>query len=57
VLSKKRAESLKYYLIFKGVDTKRLITFYFGESQPLIDNTTEEGRKKNSRVEMKTSFD
>ena len=57
VLSKKRAEALKNYLIFKGVDTNRLITFYFGETQPLIDNTTEEGRKKNRRVEMKITFD
>ena len=57
MLSKKRAESLKYYLIFKGVDTNRLITFYFGVTQPLVDNSTEEDRKKNSRVEMKTSFE
>ena len=57
VLSKKRAEALKNYLIFKGVDTNRLITFYFGETQPLIDNTTLEGRKKNRRVEMKITFD
>ena len=57
VLSKKRAEALKNYLIFKGVDTSRLMTFYFGETQPLIDNTTLEGRKKNRRVEMKITFD
>jgi outer membrane protein OmpA-like peptidoglycan-associated protein len=57
VLSKKRAEALKNYLIFKGVDTNRLITLYFGETQPLIDNTTLEGRKKNRRVEMKITFD
>ena len=57
VLSKKRAEALKNYLIFKGVDTNRLITFYFGGTQPLIDNTTLEGRKKNRRVEMKITFD
>ena len=57
VLSKKRAEALKNYLIFKGVDTNRLLTFYFGETQPLIDNTTLEGRKKNRRVEMKITFD
>jgi outer membrane protein OmpA-like peptidoglycan-associated protein len=57
VLSKKRAEALKNYLIFKGVDANRLTTFYFGETQPLIDNTTLEGRKKNRRVEMKITFD
>ena len=57
VLSKKRAESLKNYLIVKGVDGNRLITFYFGETMPLVDNTTQENRKKNRRVEMKITFD
>ena len=57
VLSKKRAEFLKNYLIVKGVDGNRLITFYFGETMPLVDNTTQENRKKNRRVEMKITFD
>ena len=52
-LSKKRAESLKNYLISKGIDASRLNTFYFGETKPIADNNTPEGRKKNRRVEMK----
>jgi outer membrane protein OmpA-like peptidoglycan-associated protein len=53
VLSKKRAESLKNYLVSKGIDASRLNTFYFGETKPIADNNTPEGRKKNRRVEMK----
>jgi outer membrane protein OmpA-like peptidoglycan-associated protein len=53
VLSKKRAESLKAYLVTKGVDAIRLSTLYFGETKPIGDNNTPEGRKKNRRVEMK----
>lgn len=53
VLSKKRAEALKAYLISEGVEETRLITRYFGETQPLASNDTPEGRQKNRRVEMK----
>jgi len=53
VLSKKRAESLKNYLISKGVETTRLTALYFGETKSIADNNTPEGRKKNRRVEMK----
>jgi outer membrane protein OmpA-like peptidoglycan-associated protein len=53
VLSKKRAESLKSYLVLKGVEATRLNTLFFGETKPIGDNNTPEGRKKNRRVEMK----
>lgn len=53
VLSKKRAESLKNYLVSKGVEATRLTTLFFGETKPIADNNTPEGRKKNRRVEMK----
>ncbi len=53
VLSKKRAESLKSYLVSKGVEATRLNTLFFGETKPIADNNTPEGRKKNRRVEMK----
>jgi outer membrane protein OmpA-like peptidoglycan-associated protein len=53
VLSKKRAESLKNYLVSKGVEATRLNALYFGETKPIADNNTPEGRKKNRRVEMK----
>ncbi len=57
LLSKKRAESLKNYLISKGIDASRLNTFYYGETKPIADNNTPEGRKKNRRVEMKIKID
>ena len=53
VLSKKRAEALKAYLISQGVDEARLLTLYFGETKPIATNDTPEGRQKNRRVEMK----
>lgn len=51
-LSKKRAEAVKYYLIERGIDPERIQTVYFGESQPIADNDTPEGRQQNRRVEM-----
>lgn len=57
VLSKKRAEAVKAYLISQGVDEARLITKYFGETKPIASNDTPEGRQKNRRVEMKIVFE
>ena len=57
VLSKKRAEAVKNHLIKDGVQADRLAVFYFGETKPIADNNTPEGRKKNRRVEMKIVFD
>jgi type IX secretion system PorP/SprF family membrane protein len=56
LLSKKRSEAVKAYLISKGIEASRLNVFYFGETKPISDNTTPEGRKKNRRVEMKIVF-
>jgi outer membrane protein OmpA-like peptidoglycan-associated protein len=53
ILSKKRAEAVKNYLITKGIVTDRLMVEYYGETKPVADNTTSEGRAKNRRVEMK----
>jgi outer membrane protein OmpA-like peptidoglycan-associated protein len=57
VLSKKRAEALKAYLISQGVEEARLITKYYGETKPIATNDTPEGRQKNRRVEMKIVFE
>ncbi len=52
-LSKKRAAAVRTYLIGKGIDKKRLVTDGFGEAQPVADNTSDDGRFKNRRVEFK----
>ncbi len=51
-LSRKRAESVASYLSSRGVTRSRISTFHYGETQPKFDNTTEEGRVKNRRVEL-----
>lgn len=56
-LSKDRAQSTAKYLQGKGVDGERLVAEWFGESQPIADNATAEGRQKNRRVEMVVEFD
>jgi outer membrane protein OmpA-like peptidoglycan-associated protein len=51
-LSKKRAESVKKYLVSKGVPADHLKTEWYGQTRPIAPNTTEAGRQKNRRVEM-----
>lgn len=52
-ISQKRAETVRAYMISKGVEAKRLEAKGYGASQPIADNTTEQGREKNRRVELK----
>jgi OmpA-OmpF porin, OOP family len=53
-LSEKRAESVKNCLVSKfGIDVSRIQTSGKGESHPLADNTSEDGKAKNRRVEFK----
>ncbi len=49
-LSIRRAEAVKAYLISKGIETARVYTEGKGETQPVADNKTAEGRAKNRRV-------
>ncbi|UOD30643.1 OmpA family protein [Massilia violaceinigra] len=49
-LSLRRAASVKTYLVSKGVDAARIYTEGKGETQPVGDNKTAEGRAKNRRV-------
>lgn len=51
-LSERRAASVRDYLAGKGVDASRLSTSGYGESQPVADNATAEGRALNRRVEL-----
>lgn len=52
-LSQKRAESVQQYLIDKHmIEPVRLIPIGYGESCPVADNSTEQGRQKNRRVEF-----
>lgn len=49
-LSEDRAESVKNYLIRKGVGEISIVASGKGESEPIADNNTAEGREKNRRV-------
>lgn len=51
-LSEKRAVSVKNYLVSKGVSPNRMTTIGNGSNQPVADNTSEQGRQKNRRVEI-----
>jgi OOP family OmpA-OmpF porin len=51
-LSTRRAESVKDYLVSKGVAGERLSSEGLGPSNPVADNETAEGRANNRRVEI-----
>jgi outer membrane protein OmpA-like peptidoglycan-associated protein len=51
-LSQRRAASVRTYLIKQGIDRDRLEAVGYGESRPIAENETAEGRAKNRRVEF-----
>lgn len=55
-LSKKRAMSVKNYLISDGVSDSRIQADGYGEANPVADNETEDGRAKNRRVEFEIVY-
>tara|TARA_B100000214_G_scaffold230726_1_gene168199 strand:- start:2064 stop:4157 length:2094 start_codon:yes stop_codon:yes gene_type:complete len=53
LLSQKRADAVKSYLIEHGVDVSRISSIGYGQTKPVSLNNTEEGRAKNRRTEFK----
>jgi len=51
-LSIRRADAVKKYLIEKGISQEKIVVQGFGETQPIADNNSENGRSKNRRVEL-----
>jgi outer membrane protein OmpA-like peptidoglycan-associated protein len=52
LLSQKRADAVKAYLVKKGVSESRINAQGFGDTKPVDTNSTAQGRSKNRRVEL-----
>ncbi|TAI49622.1 OmpA family protein [Flagellimonas allohymeniacidonis] len=52
LLSQKRADAIKYYLIGKSVSPTRVLSIGKGENEPISDNSTDSGKQENRRVEI-----
>ena len=53
VLSYRRVEKVKDFLVGFGIDQKRIETVGYGGAKPIAPNNNEENRAKNRRVEIK----
>ena len=56
-LSRRRAASVKRYLVEHGVDAARIETIGYGPDKPIADNKTNKGRAKNRRIEFRLLTD
>lgn len=54
-LGERRANTVKSYLVRKGVSADRIDTNSYGESKPVASNETAEGRQLNRRAEVRTT--
>lgn len=52
-LSRARADSVRAHLVEQGIDARRMSTVGYGETRPVSDNETAEGRAENRRVEIR----
>ncbi len=52
-LSQRRADSVKQWLVEHGIEESRLRARGYGESRPLVNDTTDEARARNRRVEFR----
>jgi OOP family OmpA-OmpF porin len=52
ILSQRRADASEAYLIKKGVADERMTSKGFGETTPVADNTTADGRQRNRRIQF-----
>jgi outer membrane protein OmpA-like peptidoglycan-associated protein len=52
-LSQSRAETVRDYLISKGVPANRLVAKGYGKDRPLVENTNDKNRQMNRRVEFR----
>ncbi|MBO6795261.1 MAG: OmpA family protein [Balneolaceae bacterium] len=55
-LSIDRANAVKAYLVENGIDADRISTKGLGETKPIASNTTDDGKNRNRRVEIKLSY-
>ena len=56
-LSEDRAEAVKAEVVANGGDPDKIKTIGYGETKPIADNGTREGRAQNRRVEIKVEMD
>jgi len=51
ILSEKRAQTCRDYLIKKGIEASRIVTAGYGDERPIATNDTDAGRQQNRRIE------